>query len=249
MMTLLAALTGFAFADGGTFDHTHAELAAFLSGAVSDAGVDYASLASRRARLDAYLTQVKTADLAGWSNAQKLALYVNAYNAYTLQTMLDNGPPKSIQDLDGGKVWDVRKFQVANSELTLNQMEHEHARKLADGRIHAAVNCAAKGCPPLPPKPLTADGQGAQLDEDARRWARVNGFRMEGDTVYVSMLFDWYADDFVKENQGDIPNVDGKGENALWFLSKFVDDATKAKFQSGSVTVAWNTYDWSLNKR
>jgi hypothetical protein len=176
-------------------------------------------------------------------------LYVNAYNAYTLATMLDGGPPASIRDLDGGKVWDTRKFVVAGESLTLNQIENDRVRKLGDGRIHAAVNCASKGCPPLPPKPLTATDQGAQLDEDARRWTRTNAFAISGSTVKLSMVFDWYGDDFTRENQGDIAGVDGEAENALWFLSKHADPATKQKLLSGTLTAGWQEYDWALNKK
>lgn len=243
------AVAPIARADGGAFDQSHAQLAAFLRGAVTDTGVDYGLLASRRGVLATYLSQVAAADTTAWSNAQKLALYVNAYNAYTLATMLDNGPPSSIQNLDGGKVWDVRTFAVAGQQMTLNDLENGHARKLADGRIHAALNCASKGCPPLAPTPLTATNQGAQLDEDARRWVRTNAFRLTGATIELSMIFDWYGGDFAAQNQGDIAGADGEGENALWFLSKYADDATKQKLTSGALTVAWQTYDWSVNKK
>jgi hypothetical protein len=246
---LLLALVALASAGEAGFDHAHAGLAKFLDGAVSEAGVDYGALAGRRAQLTAYLDQIAEADTAGWSNSQRLALYVNAYNAWTLATILDSGPPKSILDLDGGKVWDTRKFQVAGEQLTLNEIEHGRARKLADGRVHAALNCASKGCPPLPPTPLTATGQSAHLDADAARWVRTNAFRLDGTTVAVSKIFDWYGEDFVAANGGDIPAVDGKLENALWFLSRHADAATAAKLTSGSLTATWQDYDWSLNRR
>ena len=246
MATLLAVATA---GDDTSFDHTHADLGAFLSGAVSAAGVDYGALASRRSKLDAYIADVAEANTEGFSNSQKLALYVNAYNAYTLAVMLDNGPPSSIMDLDGGKVWETRTFLVAGTEMTLNEMEHGRARRLTDGRVHAVVNCASKGCPPLPPTPLTASGQSAQLDRATRTWAATNAFSLQGDTIALSKIFDWYSDDFTSENQGDIAGVDGKAENALWFLSRYVDDGTKDKLLSGTLTATWQDYDWSLNRR
>jgi hypothetical protein len=236
-------------AHASDFDHSHAALAAVLDGAVSAEGVDYPTLKSRSDQLDAYLGQVEQADPSGWSREQQLALWVNAYNAYTIRTMLDAGPPKSIMDLDGGKVWEKRTFNVAGQQVTLNQMEHEHARKLADGRVHAVVNCASKGCPPLPPQPLTASGQQAQLDAAARRWASTNAFTLDGDTVALSKIFDWYGDDFTSEAGGDLAGVDGKAEHALWFLSKHVDEATKERLLSGELTATWQEYDWSLNQR
>lgn len=231
------------------FDHAHTQYAEAIAGLVSDAGVDYAGLAARKAKLDAYVAELATADVASMSDAQKLAFYIDAYDALTLKTMLENGPPASIRDLDGGKVWDTRRFQVGGESLTLNQIENDKVRKLGDGRIHAAVNCASKGCPPLPPAPILATTLGAQLDEGARRWARTNAFKLEGSTIKLNMIFEWYAGDFTKENKGDIAGVDGNAENALWFLSRYVDDATKQKLTSGALTAAWLDYDWSLNKK
>ena len=238
-----------AWAGEAGFDHSHALLGSVLTGAVSPRGVDYNTLAKRRSTLDKYLASIQGVSADGWSRTQRLSLYVNAYNAYTIALMLDNGPPNSILDLDGGKVWDTRKFVVAGESLTLNQIEHERARKLTDGRVHAAVNCASKGCPPLPPTPLTTSGQSGQLDRAARTWAATNAFTVSGNTISLSQIFDWYAVDFTKENQGDIPGVDGKAENAMWFLSRYVDDATKQKLLSGSLTADWQTYDWALNQR
>lgn len=239
-----------ASADGGSFDHTHAEWAGVLAGAVSTSGaVDYAAIGARRARLDGYLAQVSDADPTGWSSAQKLAFYVNAYNAYTVRTVLDAGSPASIRDLDGGKVWDTRKFGVAGRELTLNQIENGEVRPLGDGRVHAVLNCASKGCPPLPPAPVLATSLEAQLDEGARRWARTNGYTLSGSSVGLSQVFDWYAADFTDENRGDIPGVDGNAENALWFLSRFVDEPTRARLVAGGLTSSWTPYDWSLNRK
>ena len=247
-MNLVVALV-LGAAHAAAFDHDHARLAEVLDGAVSSAGVDYPTVASRRATLDAYLEEVKVADTTGWTDAERLALHVNAYNAVTLRLILDEGTPKSIRDLDGGKVWDTRRFDVAGDSLTLNQMEHERARKLADGRVHAVVSCASKGCPPLQPSPLTPAGAEAQLDAAARQWASTNAFTLDGEVVRLSKIFDWYGEDFEAASQGDIAGVEGKAENALWFLSRYVDQGTRDKLLSGSLTVDWQDYDWSLNQR
>ncbi|MEO0603176.1 MAG: DUF547 domain-containing protein [Myxococcota bacterium] len=231
------------------FDHDHTALTRFLKGAVSPTGVDYAALALRRDQLDSYLETVAQVDASGFSAPQQLALYVNAYNGYTLRLMLDEGPPKSITDLDGGKVWDTRRFPVAGASLTLNQMEHEHARKLADGRVHAVVNCASKGCPPLPPVALSANSTERQLDAAARTWTSTNAFSWAGDTIRLSRIFDWYGQDFTKDGRGDLPRVEGKQEDALWFLSRYVDPSTKDRLLSGTIQADWQVYDWSLNRR
>lgn len=246
-MTLL--ISSLALAGAAPFDHDHAALSSFLDGAVRPGGVDYGVLASRKAHLEGYLTTVAEADATGFTKAQQLALYVNAYNGYTLKLILDEGLPSSITNLDGGKVWDTRTFRVAGTALTLNQMEHEHARKLADGRVHAVVNCASKGCPPLPPRALAASGIDAQLDAATRTWASTNAFSWSGDVIQLSRIFDWYGEDFAAADQGDLANVDGKAEDALWFLSKYVDASTRDRLLSGSIQADWQVYDWSINRR
>lgn len=229
------------------FDHEHAALGRFLAGAVDARGVDYAALGQRRSVLDGYLEDVASAPVDTFDDAQRLALYVNAYNAHTLAMVLDAGPPASIKDLDDGNPWDARRFSVGGRALTLNQMEHEHARKLADGRVHAVISCASKGCPPLPAEPLVAARANAQLDAASRRWAATNAFEIRGSQVLLSRIFEWYADDFTSSRQGDIPNVEGPAEAALWFLVNHVEPEVAARLTSGALTPAWQPYDWSLN--
>ena len=79
-------------------------------------------------------------------------------------------------------------------------------------------------------------------------WAATNAFRVDGSTVWLSRIFDWYGEDFAFEVRGDLPKVDGEPEAALWFLSRYVDDATRQKLVSGALTAGWMEYDWSLNR-
>lgn len=240
MSLLLTAAFGVALSAEG-FDHGYGAFDRFLEGAVSEAGVRYDLLAGRRDLLKAHLDQVAAAPVATFTEAQKLALYVNAYNGHTLATILDALPLGSIRDLDGGKVWSTRTFLVAGERLTLDAMEHERARKLADGRVHAVVNCASKGCPPLPPDPLKADGIEAALDEAARRWVRTNAVVLRGTTVELSKIFSWYATDFTRWGTVDLPFADAQQDAAIGFVRAF---GGKLDGVSGA---SWASYDWSLN--
>jgi hypothetical protein len=237
MWTMVASMAG----EG--FDHDYLEFQRFLSGAVSDSGVDYDTLAGRRAQLDAHLLSVSKADVSTFTKPQQLAFYVNAYNGYTLATILDARPLKSIRELDGGDVWKVRRFAVAGQQLTLNDLEHERARKLTDGRVHAVVNCASKGCPPLPQAPLRAEGLEATLDEAAARWVRSNAYTLDGDDLVLSKIFSWYAVDFTPWAGKDLPSADDAQDAAIGFLQAFSAPASLAEAR----TVAWGDYDWTLN--
>lgn len=231
------------------FDHSYADLDAFYDGAVGSSGIDYGTLAKRRDKLDAALAAIRKAPVDSFSSSQKLALYVNGYNAWTLATVLDAMPLTSIMELDGGKVWDTRSFTVGGESLTLNQIENERIRKLGDGRIHAVVNCASKGCPPLPEDPLRPSTAEAQLTAAAKTWAATNAYAIEGSTLKLSKVFDWYAADFTPYVEADLPGLEGKGEAAASFLDDFVSDEQKTALHGGTLTVAWTEYDWSLNQR
>jgi hypothetical protein len=223
------------------FDHKHTNFAKFLDGAVSDEGVDYGMLKGRKDLLDTYLEEVANAPMSTFDKDQKLAFFVNAYNAYTINLIVTENP-KSIQDLDGGKVWDQRSFPVGRQKMTLNQMEHDNVRKIENGRIHAVVNCASKGCPPLPPKPLVPEGIQAQLDDGARRWVRVNAFKLDGNVLQLSKIFQWYGDDFVDMPKGTASDED-KQKAAKAFITKYGGDV------SAGTKIEWRTYDWGVNAK
>jgi tetratricopeptide (TPR) repeat protein len=231
------------------FDHTHATFDAFLDGAVAPDGVRYDVLATRRPALAAYLEALATAPVASFAPDQQLAFWIDAYNALTLALVLDAMPLSSIRELDGGQVWTTRSFVVGGERLTLDAIERERVRPLGDGRVHAVLSCASRGCPPLSPDAVVASGLDAQLDAAAARWVASNAWQSADGGVALSSIFDWYAADFAAYVQGDIPGVDGDAEAALWFLSRYADTATSARLRAGGAPVVWQEYDWSLNER
>lgn len=227
---------------GPAFDHDYTAMDKALEGLVSPEGVRYDVLAERRALLDAQAEAIAGADLSTFTDAQRLALYVNAYNLYTLITVLDAQPLRSIRDLDGGQVWKTRRFAVAGQLRTLDDLEHVEARPMADGRIHAVINCASRGCPPLPPDPLRAEGLEQQLDEAARRWVTTNAFHIEGDTLQLSRIFDWYGDDFAEYAS---PSA-GKPDRAVNFIIRYAPDEMDRRVAATTRRV-FGDYDWTLN--
>lgn len=238
-------LTSQAFA----WDHDYAALDAFLDGAIAGSSVNYPLLASRRPMLDKWLAEAKTAEITGFTPDQQLAFWVNSYNAVTLSVVLDALPLKSILDLDGGKVWDTRSFTLGGAAITLNGIEQSKVRPLGDGRIHAVINCASKGCPPLPSEPLRAQTLELQLDAAARAWVAANAVTISGNEAALSHIFEWYSDDFSEYVVSDIPGVDGKSEAGLSFCAKYANPDVAVKLTSGKLVAKWAEYDWSLNAK
>ncbi len=242
---MLAFLCSIALA----FDHQHSGLQAVLDRRVSAGRVDYAGLKADPAELDRYLEAAGAVSLVGVNAAQKKAFYLNVYNALTLDLVADHYPLRSILDLDGGKVWDTRRFLVAGSRITLNDLENRLLRSLGDPRIHAALNCASLGCPPLAAKVFVADTLDLQLDAAASVW--VAGTTVSGRTIRISKIFDWFGEDFVAgygSQYQDLAGLEGKQEAALNFVSRYAPDKS-AVIKAGNLTIQYEDYDWSLNVR
>lgn len=231
------------------FDHEHAAFAEVLQGAVTAEGkVRYDLLRTRSSALDAYIGELSKADPGSMSRPQKLAFWVNAYNAVTLDLIVDNPGISSIKELDGGEVWKTRSFTIGGETLTLDQIEKSRALPLSDGRVHAVVNCASIGCPPLPPRPLTPGGLEGQLDAAARRWVATNAWEQEGPTVRLSPIFKWYAGDFEQWRKDAIPGANEAQTRALWFIAAFEPEkAQRQRLTAGAFELAWAEYDWGLN--
>lgn len=244
LLAPIAALAG----EDSSFDHSHAALDAFLGDAVRDSGVDYDDLATRRSVLDGYLSELETTDISEFGPKARLAFWINAYNGLTLRLILDEKPAKSIMDIDGGQVWKTRKYAVAGEQISLDDIEHKRIRPIGDGRIHSAVNCASKGCPPLAPDPFTPSGLEAQLDAGAKRWAATNAYVLTDDELKLSSLFDWFAEDFTSADKAAVTGANDKQAAAIQWLSTYAPDDA-ARMSSGELSVSWNAYDWSLNNR
>ena len=224
------------------FDHGHALLSEVLKKYVviegAQALVDYQALKQAPALLDKYLSELSTVsenDYKNFSQNQKLAFLINAYNAYTLKLMRDNWPTKSIKDLGSffTTPWKKEIFDLLGKKRSLDWIEHETIRKdFKEPRIHFAVNCASLGCPPLRAEAFVATKLQQQLEEQARIFLndpREN--RIENAKVKLSKIFDWYGSDFATNKQDLIKHLN------QWRDEKFPLDAK----------IDFLKYNWDAN--
>ena len=225
---------------------------------VNDNGmVNYEQLQQNRQGLDrfnALLAAVTPDTYQGWNEAEQLAFWMNAYNSLTLQSIIDQRPlKKSIRDIPG--VWKFRTFEVAQSDKTLDNIEHDTIRvDFNEPRIHAALVCAAMSCPPLRNEPFEADKLEEQLQDQMQTFVDnpETGFRIDRDakTVYLSKIFDWYGDDWKKDYsiEGKFAGND-KERAVLNFVSSYLKPEDKSYLEQGDYKVSYLNYDWALNKQ
>ncbi len=218
----------------------HALYAELLEKYVQDGTVDYQGFKNAEIKLDQYLELIEETDTKKLSRDEQFAFYINAYNAWTIKLILTGYPGiKSIKDLGSifKSPWKKQIARINGDIITLDHIEHAILRpKFKDPRVHFAVNCASKGCPPLRPEPYRSNILEQQLDEMTQAFindSRRN--RLEGRTLYVSSIFKWFSEDFNNDVVG-------------FFLKYAQEDLKKQLADSKSkIKVRYLDYDWSLN--
>jgi bisphosphoglycerate-dependent phosphoglycerate mutase len=205
---------------------------ALLKKYVSSSGkVNYAGFKNDESKLDSYLQKLEKANVEkSWGREKELAFWINAYNANTIKLILKNYPVKSIMDLHNGKPWNLKWIKIGQRTLSLNDIENDIIRpKFNEPRIHFAVNCAAKSCPPLLNKAWTEKNLNSNLERQTKSFINNSNYNtLTSGKVEISKIFDWYGKDF---------------GNLIAYLNKYAD----TKIPSGT-SINFKSYDWNLNK-
>jgi hypothetical protein len=245
------------------------DFAAVLKTYVNQNGmVDYRGLKDNSGRLISFVAalDVLPQDVyQKWSVKEKIAFWINAYNALTLKAIIDNYPisagffkalayPRnSIRQIPG--VWDNLRFGVLGKRMTLDEIEHSTLRKdFNEPRIHLALVCAAMGCPPLRNEPYIGDKLDQQLDDQARHFlANSQKFAINRDQgkVYLSPIFKWFGGDFVKTYGTDreFAGFSPEERAVLNFITKYFKAQDQEYLRQGVYTISYLDYDWSLNEQ
>lgn len=171
---------------------------------VNDKGaVDYPKLLADRARLDRFVALLAlvgptTRPELFASAEQKLAYYINAYNALTMFNVVNRYP--TIQQVVDNQLsfFVTTKFKLDGAETNLYDLENKTVRPtFQDSRVHFALNCASGGCPVLPNEPFLPETLQAQLDRERTEFLHESrNVAVENGKVVLSNIFDWYKDDF-----------------------------------------------------
>ena len=219
---------------------SHSLFGELLNKYVSEGKVDYAGFQSEEAKLDQYLDLLQGVDPKTLSGKEQFAFYANAYNAWTIKLILTKYPDiTSIKELGifNTGPWKKKVVRLRGETVSLDHIEHDILRpRFKDPRVHFAINCAAKSCPPLGSEPFLAEKLDQQLDDVTRSFINnPQSYRLEGRNLHVSRIFKWFSEDF--------------NEDALSFFIKYANGELKTKLepQPEKINIKYLAYDWSLN--
>jgi hypothetical protein len=226
----------------------HSAYDALLRKYVNDDGyVDYAawkSSSTDRKSLQRYLDQLSRASRSQpASRGARLAFWINAYNAITLQGILQVYPTSSIRNhtsrLGGYNIWKHLRLRVDEAAYSLEQIENEILRRMAEPRIHFAIVCASVGCPRLLNEAYSADKLEEQLTINSKDFfSRRQNFRVDAaaGVIHLSSILSWFGNDF------------GDSQSArLEYLTPYLPAAAIPVAGSAQTRVKYLDYDWSLN--
>ncbi len=223
--------------EGKRFEHS--EFSAILKGLAAQEEIDYAALRQAPEALDHYLGQLratspKSAPHRFKTPEDRLAYYLNAYNAFALAAIRDHCPLESVQSLYlmDGFFWRI-SFLMGELEITLGDLEAEQISELVQGQgaVRLALIKGAKSSPPYLPEAYEGERLKEQLEKAARRaLKRPQILKREGEVLKINPIFSWYQRDF-----GQDPKV-------------FIKALAPAALE-GDPRLEEQDFDWSLNGR
>lgn len=231
MLVLLLMTTLSSFANSSKAFTNKAD--AFFKKYVKNGSVAYKAIAADKSEITSLYKEIGQMNLSIFSEAEKKAFYVNAYNLIVIYWVAEYYPLKSPLDKSG--FFDKVKHKVAGEELSLNALE---IKKLLlpykDGRFHFVLACAAKSCPPLASFAIQPDKLEQQLNErttlalNNNEWLRVEN---AGRKVVLSKIFDWYKGDFTQKS------------SAIDWINQYRKVKIPADFK-----IEYYEYNWALNE-
>lgn len=224
----------------------HAAFDALLRKYVDPDGyVDYQAWhasAADRAALQQYLLSLSRGTRAkSSSRPAELAFWINAYNAVTLEGILQEYPTSSIRNhtakVAGYNIWKDLPLLVGGEAFSLDAMEHQVLRKFGEPRIHFAIVCASVGCPRLRNEAYVSSRLEEQLADNTRDFfSRPQNLQVEGATLQLSSILEWFGSDFGASQR-----------DQLQAIRPYLPQGAQQVVQGGSARVAYLNYDWSLN--
>ncbi len=269
VLSVLVVLTGTAGARAdapqasGPPDALHRPLDQILDVNVRDGLVYYRALRGERGRLDRYVASlsVSAATYEAWPREHKMAFWVNAYNAFVLQTVINNYPIRgrtaaypenSIRQLPGA--FDQTRHRAAGRSVTLDEIEKTILPEFKEPRLYLALGRGAVGSGRLRSEAYAGARLAEQLNAIQREFvSEETMLRIDRGTgrVSVTPIASWREADFIAAYD--------KGASGPWaqrspieraivaFIGPHLLPLEKELLQKNEFKVTYHPFDWRLN--
>ena len=244
-------------------DALHQPLDQILDLQVRDGLVYYRALRSERGRLDRYVgsLDVPAATVNGWSRERQLAYWLNAYNAFVLQTVIDHYPIRgrhaaypsnSIRQIPGA--FEKRPHRAAGRAVTLDEIEKSILPSFKEPRAYLALGRGAIGSGRLRSEAYSGARLTAQLDAVQAEFVTERtllSVDRGGDQVTVTPIVSWHEAEFVAvyDKGADGPYAQRSPiERALVaFIVPHLLPLEREFVQRNTFRVSYHPFDWRLN--
>ncbi len=173
--------------------------------------------ADREASVDAAVVALAAAgpDQVPTDDAERRAFFVDAYNVLALHARRDRESPRVASFVESYRV----RYEVCGSTLSPDQIEHailrgnrrhpswlsgpfpEHDERRKwvvplDPRVHFALNCGMKSCPPIRSYLAAGDSDALLAEATAHHVSDATEIDVEARTLATTALFRFYWSDF-----------------------------------------------------
>jgi hypothetical protein len=228
---------------------------------VRDGLVYYRALRSDRSRLDRYVASLAGTSIASASREERLAFWINAYNAIVLRTVIDHYPiaqrskqypARSIRQIPGA--FEQATHRVAGRTLSLDQIEQTVLPEFADPRAYLALGRGAVGSGRLRSEaynPANLDRQLADVAGECATRSQCIGIDRGANEVRISSIFSWrqkefaavYADRADQAYTGRSPIE----RAVLALVAPRLLQTERDFLEKNGFKVVYAPFDWSLN--
>jgi Protein of unknown function, DUF547 len=197
--------------------------------------VDFPALQIHRTDLDNYIAYVAQLPATSISNVnERLAHYINSYNALSMYNVLESGIPKTNAGSAKIRFFYLRKLLIGGKQMSLYDYENDLIRVLKEPRVHFALNCSALSCPVLPRTLFSGANLNQELDREAHKFfSEQRNLRIDhaGKKIHVSELLDFYPDDFLS---ADTPTL-------IAYINRYAPEKIPYDY-----TIEFIPYDWTI---
>lgn len=263
MWTAAGAAIQHAYQPPPGVDPLHRPFDQMLDMYVRDGMVYYGAIRAERGRLDRYVASlnVPEATYESWSQEQKMAFWLNAYNAFVLQTVANHYPIRgkskdypsnSVRQIPGG--FEKTKHRAAGRSVTLDEIEKTILPDFKEPRLYLALGRGAVGSGRLRSESFSGANLSRQLDAvaaDFLRHREMVNIDRDANTISLTPIVSWREAEFVAKydtgESGPFAQRSPIERAMLAFITPHLLPLEKELLRANQFRVTFHDFDWRLN--